>query len=107
MMAFAQFSMHLNPKCAVQMRSKYSTDTYKKKEDWTDLLIGIRERVKYFHIRLHTTTSTIVYYKASNQILFSGGLRPFLVAYQAIFRKEVQYSQNGKKLFNIKSLVVL
>ena len=24
------------------------------------------------------------------------------MAYQAIFRKEVQYSQNGKKLFNIK-----
>ena len=71
------------------------TDAYKK--DCTDLLI-----VKFFHIRLHTTTSTIVYYKASNQILFSGGSRPFLVAYQAIFRKEVQYSQNGKKLFNIK-----
>ena len=97
MMAFAQFSIHLNSKCAVQMRSKCSTDTYKK--DCTDLLI-----VKFFHIRLHTTTSTIVYfyYKASNQILFSGGSRPFLVAYQAIFRKEVQYSQNGKKLFNIK-----
>ena len=70
---------------------------------WNDLLIGMR--VNFFNIRLHTTTSTIVYYEASNQILFSRGSRPFLVAYQAIFRKEVQYSQNGEKNVQYKKVL--